>query len=1216
MSDNGYINSSLLSTGGIGDIRETTVTGPAMASDLNNNVVSLPNEIRETVEFSIMNNDIDTSSPDVYVLVEAYSNNERIAYTSLPITDSAFTLNSSNINVNLLEVITQRLGLSNGIYDIKICVYENLIYSNADQLDLGKLQIEEISDTRFEIRTKASLPKYDTSFQAISELSNQGDQPNTVYPIILKDIGNNKSITSTNWTSIEYEDNNGNTSFQTIFRSIEPLSSVLRTGSRLHAIREIITPYVIPVTVDLESIITTQFNELRGPNFKAVDVKNKPAKSTVQETWNSLLGSDLQTSQNVVNNILSGSRDAELNIDYRKYENFVHFSSAAERLKNFKYKVELIEYYTSQSNFVSSQWIGKQFSTATASAEFSANKATYDTKKENIISGFDNYEQYLYFNSHSTEDTTYGYFPSATWPKTNNKKPYTLEHSTGSSAVSWYSSQLASASLYDETNINMLRNSIPLHILEDENSNSYVMFVDMIGQHFDLLYSYIDNMTTKTGVGESVFEGLSKDLVYEVASSFGWNLQPGFDSSKLWEYALGTNEQGQYNSGNSFVVEQSYSHGDIEKQVWKRILNNIPYFLKTKGTTRGIKALLSTYGIPSTILQVQEFGGPVLEEQLDIRREIEKFNYALDFSGSAYIKTEHRSIDYDKSTLSLTSTGSANRYPSMYEMRFDISHKKKMHLASSMTNNSDGNPNWQLTLEHSSSAAADSLYYNYGRLVFKVTYDSSNEVELTSEYLPFYDNDWWNVSFGATEHPDSHAVGSTNNFKLRYAKIADHSDVLTFSGSKSGASNANVNSAWRTAGTVKWGGVYSNGSGIFAFSGSMQEIRMWAEHIGDNAFYQHTLAPTSILGDSTEMAYNDLLMRIPLGTDGISFNHSSTTTTPNRAPNINNNTPFIGAQTLTPSYVSWPDINNYQGKSEVYYVNVPNPVGSRPHDKKIRIEDNSLTGNTLSHDISYETSSYNANAIDNDEVSIALSPQDQIDIDIAMQFGGLRLDDYIGDPRDQYSNSYKSLTNIRNLYFKKFDDKYNIWAFIRLLSFFNTGVFKQIEDMLPARADATVGLIIRPSILERVKVGSKASLSFENMHYTSSISVTPSLTNTMISSLSSTLNVGARPGNPSYNRFVHGMEYTYGGYTEAGVLEMARFDGVQPLYDDSTAFSNLIYDGCQITSPDFNEPSPGTIDGGPAVEYILTNPNILVTTETTPIQGSNVIAPNTDIIIR
>ncbi len=1207
MTDNQYIDSAASDTG------DTTTS----FSGMTNKALNYADELRESLEFSIENINIDTSSPNIYVLVEAYTNTERIGYTTLPITDSVFTFSNTNINVDVLEVITQRLALGNGIYDIKICVYENLIYSNADQLDIGKLQIEEISDTRYEIRSKASLPKYDSTFQAISELNRQGSQADTIYPIILKDVGNNITITSTNWTSLEYEDNNGNVDFQTIFRSIEPISTVIRIGSRLQAIRELITPYIIPVSVDLESVISSQFNELRGPNFKAINVKNKPAKSTVQETWNSLLGSNLQTSQNVVNNILSGSRDAELNIDYRKYENFVHFSSAAERLKNFKYKVELIEYYSSQSNFVSSQWVGTASSSATASSEFAANKATYDTKRENIISGFDNYENYLYFNSHSTEDTTYGYFPSATWPKTNNSKPYILDHSTGSDAISWYNSQLISASLYDETNINMLRNSVPLHILEDDNSNSYVLFVDMVGQHFDLLYNYIDNMTTRTDVEESVFEGLSKDLVYEVASSFGWNLQPGFDSSKLWEYALGTNDQGQYNSGSSFVVEQSYSHGDIEKQVWKRILNNIPYFLKTKGTARGIKALLSTYGIPSTILQVQEFGGPVLEEQLDIRREIEKFNYALDFSGSAstsYIKTEHRSIDFDKTTLSLTSTGSANRYPSMYEMRFDVSHKKKMHLASSMTNNSDGSPNWLLILEHSSSAAADSLYYNYGRLVFKVTYDSSNEVELTSEYLPFYDNDWWNVSFGATEHPTS--AQSTNTFKLRYSKIADHSDELTFSGSKSGTSNANVNSAWRTSGTVKWGGGYSNGFGIFPFSGSMQEIRMWAEHIGDNAFFQHTLAPTSILGDSVEMAYNDLLMRIPLGTDGISYNHSSTTTTPNRAPNINNNTPFVGAQTLTPSYVSWPDSNNYQGKSEVYYVNVPNPVGSRPHDKKIRIENNSLTDNKLSHDISYETSSYNANAIDNDEVSIALSPQDQIDIDIAMQFGGLRLDDYIGDPRDQYSNSYKSLTNIRNLYFKKFDDKYNIWAFIRLLSFFNTGVFKQIEDMLPARADATVGLIIRPSILERVKVGSRASMSFDNIHYTSSLSICPSLSDTMISFTTSSINIGARPGNPSHNRFIDGMEYSYGGYTESGVQHIARFDGTQPIYNDSTAFSNLIHDGCRLSSPDFNEPSPETIDGKPAVEFILTNPNILVTTETTPIQGNNTIAPNTDIIIR
>jgi hypothetical protein len=43
----------------------------------------------------------------------------------------------------------------------------------------------------------------------------------------------------------------------------------------------------------------------------------------------------------------------KLNIDYSDFNNFVFYSSATERLENFKYKLELLEYYTSQSIAVS-----------------------------------------------------------------------------------------------------------------------------------------------------------------------------------------------------------------------------------------------------------------------------------------------------------------------------------------------------------------------------------------------------------------------------------------------------------------------------------------------------------------------------------------------------------------------------------------------------------------------------------------------------------------------------------------------------------------------------------------------------------------------------------------------------------------------------------------------------------------------------------------------
>ena len=53
------------------------------------------------------------------------------------------------------------------------------------------------------------------------------------------------------------------------------------------------------------------------------------------------------------------------------------------------------------------------------------------------------------------------------------------------------------------------------------------------------------------------------------------------------------------------------TRGDITKEVWKRLYHNLPYLLKHKGTERGVKALLSCYGVPETILNVKEYGGPI-----------------------------------------------------------------------------------------------------------------------------------------------------------------------------------------------------------------------------------------------------------------------------------------------------------------------------------------------------------------------------------------------------------------------------------------------------------------------------------------------------------------------------------------------------------------------------------------------------------------------------
>jgi hypothetical protein len=47
----------------------------------------------------------------------------------------------------------------------------------------------------------------------------------------------------------------------------------------------------------------------------------------------------------------------------------------------------------------------------------------------------------------------------------------------------------------------------------------------------------------------------------------------------------------------------------IQGEIYKRIYHNLPYLLKSKGTKRGVKALIACFGIPDSMLTVNEFGG-------------------------------------------------------------------------------------------------------------------------------------------------------------------------------------------------------------------------------------------------------------------------------------------------------------------------------------------------------------------------------------------------------------------------------------------------------------------------------------------------------------------------------------------------------------------------------------------------------------------------------
>ena len=88
-------------------------------------------------------------------------------------------------------------------------------------------------------------------------------------------------------------------------------------------------------------------------------------------------------------------------------------------------------------------------------------------------------------------------------------------------------------------------------------------------------------------------EGISKDLLYEVGKSLGWNLNDGKDRVSLARYALGKEVTGSAIPIIHLLVKK------ISREIWSRIINNMPFLLKNKGTIRSLRALINIYGIPS-----------------------------------------------------------------------------------------------------------------------------------------------------------------------------------------------------------------------------------------------------------------------------------------------------------------------------------------------------------------------------------------------------------------------------------------------------------------------------------------------------------------------------------------------------------------------------------------------------------------------------------------
>ena len=992
-----------------------------------------------------------------------YSNNDFPGYS----------LNDNNIVLDPGKDLTDQ-GFFEGNYNTVYNFVKPILSSNPNLTYF----VSQISPDRTEVRLDTTSIPNDLVVSSSLNLTSDIQNATGSYYDFYLNFGNNDLLIAVN----ALLDTSSIDNPTVLIKLYEPLPQQFDVNSQLWVVTQVAEPVAYNIQInqtfeDLEVNIP-----LKGPNFN-ISLQDEINNSTDYVNYSSLsattssLAFGTGSLQYQLNNLLA-QRGIEINIDYADYSNFIHFSSAQTRLENFYYKLSLLGQYQYSASLSSGSSSGSYY--------VSSSNLIWQRKIDEIITGFDNYEYYLYYTSGSTA-----------WPKTNSNPPY-INASTGSVAgQAWFISQSLVAEEYDSQNNNALTLAIPGYILEDPTNAPFELFVEMVGQLFDNIFVYYQDVTNKYDADNRLNYGVSKDLVADILRDLGLKIyQNNFSSNDLYQALIGITPSGSlYNlpyttttlpvvTGSFFDYITTYVTAsstsslvptdDINKSFYKRLYHNLPYLLKKKGSVEGLRALITTFGIPDTILRINEFGGKDKNPNSYDNWQ-DEYNYAFYSSGSARVTT---------SWVLDPAWGATDDVPHAVEFRFKTNglpqNTASIASQSLWSTFFGGAVGMELNLRYtgsgyisgSYSGSVVNPYYQYALLDFVP--DKNTPSASASIYLPFYDEGWWSVLVNKSPGNDYYDLYAKNkNYN------GEDGNVIGFQAS---ASMTASTSGWTTSGGSVFFFSFFSGS---RFSGSLQEVRYYTEPLSENAFNAYVMNPYSI--ESSE----NLAFRASLGgelyTGSVSIHPKVT-----------------GSWVATQSFAAGNSNILYSGSylwndnTEVFYFDqvpagIQNAISDKIKQQNIVLpysssDTNIPNANVLSPYRSIQqfpsvSSSYTR---DIDYVEIAFSPQNEMNEDINSQFGYFNIGEVIGDPRFQSSSLdyYPDLNVLNNAYSLKYESNYDWNDYIRLIKFFDNSLFKMFADWVPARTSLAAGIVIKNTVLDR------------NRYRTPQVNISESIANT------------------------------------------------------------------------------------------------------------------------
>ena len=921
-------------------------------------------------------------------------------------------------------------GYNNGGVKLLYLFFDNLF----SESKLGpKLYLKEISNDRTELKLSSTgilnedLKKYSLAIKDRIE-------DTSFFSEFRLNFGNNNLYIGIN---IDYNDEEN----VVVVKLYEPLPVNVDIKSTLD-ISEFVSD---PISFEVEAEFTPDapaIPRLREANFN-LELEENTATPSQFFNYDELFSYSVDNSNYQVFSLFN-EKGAELSIDHSNYEDFIHFSSAEERLINFKYKLDLLGNYSASI---------QNINTELGSSGVTSDKSHYENLIEGIVNNFDHYERFLYFES-----------GSYSWPKSNNQKPYVNQASSTAEAITWFADQRTAANNYDVSNFNALTNTIPSFIREDDNNAQYTLFVQMIAQHFDNLWIYSKAVSDKYNADNRVNVGVSRDLVEEAIKSLGVKLYNSSDSLQdLFKYFVG-----EFSKETDEVINQNVQAGNIvtgTKIIKGTEIERIPTVVTTTigpntgleinlqesfarqwlGTTNAVEGSSlgsNYYTADPSYFDENTFGRRFLTAGFDagtssnifrprIRTITNPENVKRFVQGESYFFTFTFPSRTHPFTSEVIPAGTFGPYRFKYSEKSDYKIEGfNRNPGSGLNQVHIGNGTFGIKAQYNRKDFNNLLNNLRLRTLFFSTVDADGTELRDILWLPSLSSD----DIRSFRNQDSSITSGFRN-KLNpivSIKITDGMDVTT----------------------TEWEERLIETTDVVETK-TLKPFETLPKDLYQKSVYKriyHNL-PFLLKTKGTQRG-----LRALINCFGIPYNIMKIKTTGGRATSER---PFFGTE--------------LQSSLESSNVRTDNP-------------DSIISGDTLSQftSVTKPGDSYNQ---DLHNIEVGFSPTDNLNALIVNTLGSsFNVDDYIGDPRDLTAESYNGLLAQVKTALADVTEKYDVKDFIRLIRFFDNVIFKMIKDFVPARSTVDTGVVIKPHLLDRSKAKSVV-VSLTQPEYSGSISV-------------------------------------------------------------------------------------------------------------------------------